>query len=148
MPRSCTICVNKHKLEIDRAILAGETYGAIARRFGVSRHAVANHRRSGHIPAAIIKAQEVEEVAEAGDLLLQMRRLHARTLAILSDAERRGDQQTALKAIKEARGNLELLTKLYVLLVGTPKPDGMTIEIIDRTIPIPDFRELEGGDDE
>lgn len=148
MPRSCTVCTNDQKQEIDRALLEGQTLRSISLQFAVSTWALARHRDSGHIPAAIIKAHEVEEVAEAGDLLGQMQRLHARTLSILSDAERRGDQRTALAAVREARGNLELLTKLYVLLIGTPQPDGTTIRIIDETVPIPNFKELEGGNDE
>ncbi len=145
MPRACTICTHDQKQEIDRALLEGQTLRSISQQFAVSTWALARHRDSGHIPAAIIKALEVEEVADASDLLGQMQRLHARTLSILSDAELRGDQRTALAAVREARGNLELLTKLYVLLVGKPSMEGLTIRVIDETIPIPNSKELERG---
>ena len=57
-------------------------------------------------------AQAAEEVAQADDLLEQVRDLQSRALAILGKAESAGDLRTALGAIREARGNLELLARL------------------------------------
>lgn len=144
MPRACTICTHDHKLEIDSALVSGKPLDSIAHRFAVSRFALARHRDNGHVPAALLKAQAVEEVADAGDLLAQVQRLHARTLSILSDAERRGDQRTALAAVREARGNLELVAKLYALLAVSGAGQ-TTIRIIDETVPIPAFERLEEG---
>jgi hypothetical protein len=59
-----------------------------------------------------LKAREVEEVAQADDLLDQVRDLQAHALDILERAEKAGDLRTALAAISQARGNLELLGKL------------------------------------
>jgi hypothetical protein len=59
-----------------------------------------------------LKAREVEEVAQADDLLDQVRHLQAHALDILERAEKSGDLRTALAAISQARGNLELLGKL------------------------------------
>jgi len=64
------------------------------------------------LPGALIKAQEAGEVARADNLLGQVRDLQARALAILSQAEAAGDLKTALHAIREARGTLELLAKM------------------------------------
>ena len=52
------------------------------------------------------------EMAEADDLLDQVGDLQRRALAILDRAEEAGELRTALSAIREARGNLELLAKL------------------------------------
>jgi len=60
----------------------------------------------------LLKAREVEEVAHADDLLEQVRHLQAHALDILERAEKAGDLRTALAAISQARGNLELLGKL------------------------------------
>ena len=59
-----------------------------------------------------MKAREVEEAARADDLLEQVRNLQAHALDILERAEKAGDLRTALAAISQARGNLELLGKL------------------------------------
>jgi hypothetical protein len=57
-------------------------------------------------------AQAAEEVAQADDLLEQVRALQGRALAILGKAESVEDLRTAVGAIREARSNLELLAKL------------------------------------
>jgi hypothetical protein len=65
-----------------------------------------------HLPAHLLKAREVEEAARADDLLEQVRNLQTHALDILERAEKAGDLRTALAAISQARGNLELLRKL------------------------------------
>ena len=51
-------------------------------------------------------------MAQADDLLDQVRHLQTHALDILNRAEKAGDLRTALAAISQARGNLELLGKL------------------------------------
>jgi hypothetical protein len=65
-----------------------------------------------HLPVHLVKAQDAAEVAQADNLLGQVKSLQARALTILDKAEASGDLRTALSAIREARGNLELLAKL------------------------------------
>jgi hypothetical protein len=60
----------------------------------------------------MVKAKEAEEVAQADDLLEQVRNLQTHALDILGHAEESGDLRTALAAISQARGNLGLLGKL------------------------------------
>ena len=60
----------------------------------------------------ITRSKEAEEAARADDLLDQVRNLQAHALDILERAEKAGDLRTALAAISQARGNLELLGKL------------------------------------
>jgi hypothetical protein len=68
--------------------------------------------KTEHLPAHLLKAREVEEAARADDLLDQVRSLQTHALDILEHAEKAGDLRTALAAISQARGNLELLGKL------------------------------------
>ena len=68
--------------------------------------------RSNHLPAKLVMAEKAAEMAEADDLLDQVGDLQRRALAILDRAEEAGELRTALSAIREARGNLELLAKL------------------------------------
>ncbi|MDP8218225.1 MAG: hypothetical protein P9M03_05820 [Candidatus Theseobacter exili] len=65
-----------------------------------------------HLPKALKKAKEVKEVAQADSLLDQVKMLQTKSLSIMKRAEREGDLRIALTAIREARGNLELLAKL------------------------------------
>ena len=111
MPRRCTVCDYQERHGIDRALVSGAPYRSVAKRFGLSESAVYRHKTE-HLPAHLLKARKAEEVAQADDLLEQVSNLQAHALGILEHAEKAGDLRTALAAISQARGNLELLGKL------------------------------------
>ena len=112
MPRSCTVCSHPKREEIDRALVGGESAAEISGRYRtVGERAVRRHR-SNHLLAKLVMAEKVAEVVEADNLLDQVGDLQRRALAILDKAEAAGELKTALSAIREARGNLELLAKL------------------------------------
>jgi hypothetical protein len=112
VPRSCTVCTHPDRAEIDEALVGGEPVRQLASRYGtVGRMALQRHKAE-HLPAKLLMAQAAEEVAQADTLLGQVRDLQERALAILDQAEEAGELRTALGAIREARGNLELLAKL------------------------------------
>jgi hypothetical protein len=111
VPRSCTICEHPDREAIDRSLVGDASNLSVSSLFGVSESAVRRHK-ANHLPAKLVMAQAAEEVAQADDLLQQVRDLQGRVLAILGKAEAAGDLRTALGAIREARGNLELLAKL------------------------------------
>lgn len=121
MGRYCTVCRRSDVSEIDRALLTGEPYRSIAALYGVSPTTLCRHKN--HIPEGLAMAQRATEVARADDLLAQVEALRQRTMQILDRAEQADHRactaqdadrarRTALKAIKEARGNLELLARL------------------------------------
>jgi hypothetical protein len=111
MPRRCTVCDHSERHGIDEALVTGAPYRSVAKQFGLSESAVYRHKTE-HLPAHLLKAMEVEEAARADDLLEQVRHLQGHALDILERAEKAGDLRTALAAISQARGNLELLGKL------------------------------------
>jgi hypothetical protein len=112
VPRSCTVCVHAKREEIDRALVEGVSAAEISGRYRtVGERAVRRHR-SNHLPAKLVMAEKAAQVAEADDLLEQVGDLQRRALAILDKAEEVGELKTALSAIRETRGNLELLAKL------------------------------------
>jgi hypothetical protein len=111
MPRRCTVCDHPQRHGIDEALVSGTPYRGVAKRFELSESAVYRHKTE-HLPAQLLKARDVEEAARADDLLDQVRHLQGHALDILERAEKTGDLRTALAAISQARGNLELLGKL------------------------------------
>jgi hypothetical protein len=111
MARPCTICTHPEREAIDARLVEGESFRNIVERYDVSLGAVNRHNAS-HIPEALARAAEASEVAHADNLLDQVRRLQASTLNILRKAEKAEEYRTALMAIREARGNLELLARL------------------------------------
>jgi hypothetical protein len=111
MPRSCTICEHPNREAMDEALVGGASNRSLASLYDVSEAAVRRHKAK-HLPAKLVMAQAAEEVAQADTLLEQVGDLQERALAILDKAEEAGELRTALGAIREARGNLELLAKL------------------------------------
>ena len=69
MAQKCSICTHPRRAEIDQAIARGDAHRAIARQFGVSRHALDRHKKNGHIAQQIAKAAEAKEIAQAENLL-------------------------------------------------------------------------------
>jgi hypothetical protein len=110
MPRRCTVCEHAQVEEINAALVEAQNIAKIAEQYNVNYHALYRHR--DHIPAALVKAQDAQEVAKADSLLEQVTELRDKALSILDKAEQAGDLRTALQGVREARGCLELLARL------------------------------------
>ncbi len=147
MPRTCTISAHPERDAIDAAIIAGTSLRDIAGRFTVSKSALARYR-SDRLPATLIQAKEAEDVTHADDLLAQVRDLQSRALTILDTAETAGDLKTALAAIREARGCIELFGRLAgelndgatVNVILSPEWTRLRAVIIGALAPYPDAR--------
>src|SRR5262249_52420105 len=111
MPRVCTVCAHPDRGSIDRALVHHATYRHIAAQYGLASSAIFRHRED-HVPAQLAQAQAAAEVAQADDLLAQVRALRSKALSILLKAEQQGDYRTALVGIREARSCLELLLEV------------------------------------
>ncbi len=111
MPRTCTVCRHPHRDAIDQALVASEPFRNVSLRFGTSVSALFRHK-ADHLPQALVKAAEAGEVARADSLLEEVRSLQTKALDILRKAEAAGDLRAAVSAVREARGNIELLAKL------------------------------------
>jgi len=92
------------------ALVAGEPYRGIAKRYEASEAAMFRHRE--HLPATMVKAQAAGQVAKADDLLEQLQALRNKAMALLLAAERAGDLRTALAGVREARGCIEVLLEV------------------------------------
>jgi len=119
MPRHCTICDHEQREVIDQALVAGESFRGLSAKYRVSEDALARHKER-HLPVTLAQAHQAQEVARADDLLGQIKELRDKAYGILSRAEADGDLRTALAAIREARGCLELLAKLLGELSEQP----------------------------
>jgi hypothetical protein len=124
MPRSCPICDHEDLDEINAALASNERIRTIAERWSVRKTALMRHRNE-HLPYSAIeakeaeakeakakeaKAKEAEEDAPGDDLLDQVRDLQERALATLEEAEEAEELNAALRAIREVKSNLELMT--------------------------------------
>jgi hypothetical protein len=119
MPRSCTICGHADRDAIEDAFIAGTPKRRIAAHYGVTEQALRRHIRE-HLPALLALARDAERSARADTLLDRIEALQSRTLAILEATEETHDHRVALAAIREARGNLELIGEVTKELDRTP----------------------------
>ena len=111
MPRTCTICTHAERVAIDEALVQRQSFRDIAGQFNLSKSAVVRHHDE-HLPAQLVLAQEAEDAARADDLLAQVRALQGHALDILAATKGALDYRTALGAIREARGCIELFVKV------------------------------------
>jgi hypothetical protein len=147
MPRTCTICHHPDRQAIDRALLSGLPFRHIAAQWEVSTGALQRHKEAD-LPALLVKAEEAVEALRAEDLLGELRALHLRTLRLLDQAEQTKQLGVAMTAIREARGNLELLAKLVGQLDTRPTlnlliaPEWLSLRavLLRALAPYPDAR--------
>src|SRR5215469_4143812 len=141
MPLTCSVCCHSEREPIERALLGGEPYRHISVRYGLSPSALVRHR-TDHLPAALVRAHDSEEILRADSLLEDVRnaegraeRLYKAAEAILARALDVKDLRTALQAIRaaadvmaEGRAYLELRGDLTGEFAA-PKPQTATQKI-------------------
>jgi hypothetical protein len=110
MSRTCSICTHPDRVAINAALANQEPFRHIADRYGTSTTALQRHKAE-HMSADLARVQQAKQ-DEDYDLLTQIRGLRSKAIGILLKAESVGDLRTALLAIREARGCLELLAEM------------------------------------
>lgn len=118
MGRTCTICSHPEREAIEAALVRGDPFRHIAERYGTASSSLVRHRE--HVRDALVQAKESKSEERGQTLLEQVRWLQQTTLKALETAERDDDTRCLLAAVKEARGNLELLGKLTGELATGP----------------------------
>jgi transposase-like protein len=115
MPQACSVCNHPKRLEIDKAILSGRSLASISRQYGVSSDALYHHR-DNHITRQLATAMAKKELYQSMDMLSEIDELLHRTRRIMAQAEAKNNPNLELKAIAEARGSYELLSKIALTL--------------------------------
>ncbi len=145
MTRPCTTCQHPKRREIDRLLATGTPAAEVAQRFHLVDRSVRRHAEN-HVPAAVQAAAKQDDQAREIDVLSEVKLLHKITMAIL--AKNHQDGRLALGAIREARGNLELLGKLLGDLDDRPQvnvliaPQWITVRgaLLKALTPYPEAR--------
>ena len=124
MSRTCTVCKHPSRDAINAAILGTDSLRTIASRWSVSKTALLRHK-TDHLPAAIVKAAEVEEAISGGRFLDRLTALNRETLSILQEPRtgRTKDGPLALKAITRAEKQLLIEGQLLAEMKKDPAVD-------------------------
>lgn len=116
MARSCTICHNPARQDIDKAVVGGTPLDNIAKTFHVSRFALARHKN--HVVELVALSPKVEKIAQADGIVDGILELTRHAGEILEEARKHGDHRTALSAI----GTLKNLLEFRAQVSGALKP--------------------------
>jgi hypothetical protein len=114
------VCAHDESHVINVELVSRAPYRDIARRFGVSKDALKRHSAE-HVPQLLVQAKQAVDSSNADDLIRQVKGLQNKTIQLLRAAEDSGEIRTALAAIREARGNVELLAKLRQIIDERPQ---------------------------
>jgi hypothetical protein len=131
--RHCAVCTHPERAAIDAAILAGGAFRTIATRYEMSHPAVLRHRNS-HMAEQLAGATEQREaaepestpvsppepprpsrrqdVAEALDIVQQIKAVNNAALTVLRDARVAGDGRLVLLAVDRVQKQIELQARL------------------------------------
>jgi len=107
---TCSICGHPQRAEMERRLASGASRRAIAATFSVGRTSLGRHVSQGHVPVAILVADEGDRETHAVDLAGRVEFLWRRAASILEECEGRPALQLA--AVRELRAVCELLAKL------------------------------------
>jgi hypothetical protein len=134
MPRKCLVCESPHLKEIDKALVAGEAYRAIALRCDISPDAVQRHK-TNHLPKLLVKAREAGEIVRATSLQERAERILSRVEQLAEKSDKTQDWLPVIKAV-------ELLGKLTgEIQTGTKVAVGVNV-VGGVTSPEPNFRTM------
>jgi|SRR5208337_4831527 len=111
MPQPCTICTNPQREAIDRALVESTPKRRIAAQHGLAESAVRRHA-AAHLPKALVKATEAQEIAHADDLLGTLRRGLREVLEVLDHAKATGNPGGVLQATDRIPKLIALLATL------------------------------------
>jgi len=107
----CSVCIHDEVNNINEKMIAGVSVRSLAKEYGLGIMSLQRHR-TDHLPKALVKAKELQEIDAADRLLDRVEDLYNKALIIMEKAEADGKYQPAVSAIKEARSSLELIAKM------------------------------------
>ena len=136
MALKCSVCQHVSRAAIELSLVHGEPMREVAGRYSISKSALHRHRNA-HLPKALVKAQEAEEIVRADSLLGEMEVLIEHGHEILTEARAAGEHRTALSAMREIRGCLELLGKVCSAKSPARSTGPSMLPILARCLPYP-----------
>ena len=151
MGRQCTVCAHKDLEEINKLLLCSDSYRDLARQFGLSKDALARHKES-HIPTELLKSNDIQEIAKADVLLVQLEEIREKTLSLLDKAEKAADTRVygaPVAYLREVREQIKLLAELegrlasqpQITIINNPQWIVLRTQIIGALEPYPEARE-------
>ncbi len=164
MGRRCSICCHPDRTRIDKALVAGHAYRAIAARTGTSPSALVRHRQN-HLVEQIARAEaesraqgiallEQQQETKAGelrhaiDVVAQLKAINGTCLEVLKQARSDRKHSLSLRAVDRIVRQIELQARLLgqiqegptVNVAILPEWHGIRSLVADALEPYPEAR--------
>jgi hypothetical protein len=114
MAKPCQCCSHRSRKAIDRALLRGDAFTVVGRRYGIHKDAVGRHHHA-HVLNAIAFAasqQRKHDMRRGGSLLEELDLICADCERLMTLAEGKEDIRAALLALNGKLKGLELRARL------------------------------------
>src|SRR5260370_40614081 len=110
MPRTCTVCPNPHRDEIDRRLRDGAPLRNIAKQFSLSSASLFRHNK--HIAKTLSHARQEAEILRADGLMEHLNHLTAEAARLKQKAEQAHDYRKAVAGVRGMSRRLQLVWRL------------------------------------
>jgi hypothetical protein len=118
MVQRCSVCNHPSRPEIDRGLLAGVPYRALAGKFGLSPSALCRHAK--HLAHQIAQQRRHEDASHQAALLERLDLLNSRLDRLFNSAADFRSLHVALGCIRESVRLLSLMQRFRHGLGGQP----------------------------
>lgn len=112
MARTCSICEDPNRDEIDRRGRLGDSTAKIAQEFAISYDALYRHFKANHHIRDVTAIPTTAELSKSEDILREIAEHHSEAKALKDQAKADGDLKVALLGIDKALKCLELMAKI------------------------------------
>ena len=110
MGRRCTVCTHPERDAIDDELASGATYMGVSRKYELGPESVRRHHQS-HLSPALAAIDAEREAEVNATLVARIEQLVRRADELYKITASEGKVTSALAALREMRGSLELLGK-------------------------------------
>lgn len=115
MTQVCSICIHKHRFEMEKQIVTGCNLRQLSKEYGVDYQSLYNHSMN-HVSKSIAKAMEKKELTHSMDLLARIESILQRADDIFTRNYKANKDDLALKALSEQRNTISLLNNIAAQL--------------------------------
>ncbi len=137
MGMTCLVCRDPRRPEIDADILSGHSIRTLAERYGISTTSIFRHKRdhAGQMQLIVESDEQVQEVIEQAKSGIinrlqgpqrfesRLQELREKIDTVLEVAKEKKDYDLTIRAFREARGLLDLESRIILGLLGLKTGD-------------------------
>jgi hypothetical protein len=115
MTQVCSICIHRHRFEIEKEIVSGCNLRQLAKEYDLDYQSLYYHSVN-HVSRSIAKAMEKKELTHSMDLLARIESILQRADDIFTRNYKANKDDLALKALSEQRNTISLLNNIAAQL--------------------------------